>query len=737
MCGITGVLYTSKNLNSNIFTYIYKILYLLQTRGYDSVGLCSFLNTDPKKFVISKYSVDEQDNPNREYIFDLLKNDYNKHTGLCAIGHTRWATVGEKNNSNAHPHISNNSEIVAVHNGHIDNYRDIKNLLEKKNYKFYSKTDSEIIPNYLQYLESENPNMSFLDIIHKLQHKLIGKWAIIVLNNKFPNTIFFCKYRMPLVISKKQNFNKYIIASDPNVFIENVPEYFFLNDYAYGFISTTNLYIQDNNYQVSPLYNDLIDNNFHNFDEKSFVFDFTHQNLDNIFETITNTKYEYTQRNQIIIKESRFSLNFDCISSKATLISESTNSSNHSLQINHQPSAPVNIPKTRKNFVSSNNFSPPSSSFNSPSQSPCNNTNSSSPPYNKKAESYSLSNSPVTSHIINSVYINFSCLDNYKKIFQNAAHLVLVGNHSSFHSCLLIRMIYHQFEIFETIQVINAIEFNIYDIQYLKECIYIVVSQSSENKYIEYFINSIYSLDPQIPIFGIFNNKLGSFVKDKIKTCILLNAGKDFAYSFVKSFISQFFCMYLLGIFIQQEKNRSPNYTICKYIYSDFENNVNFVIKNQHRFKDIAARMVHSDAIFVLGKGELYPVALEISYKLKEISYVKSYGLGYFEMKHGYYNIVSSKSIIIALCDKNKNFNDFRNLIQEIKLETNCFLVIFTNENENFINYPNLNTNICIFEEQHFPSIVYLLASLYICYYLAIQKNMNPDRPRIVKDILN
>jgi glucosamine--fructose-6-phosphate aminotransferase (isomerizing) len=735
MCGIVGVLYTSnnQNKNSNLFSYIYKILYLLQTRGYHSVGLCSLSNVDNKKFVISKYSVDEKDNPTQDYIFDLLKNDYDKHRGICAIGHTRWATIGEKNNVNAHPHISNNLEIVTVHNGHIDNYKELKNFLEKKNFKFYGKTDSEIIPNYLQYLESENPNSSFLEIIQKLQNKLIGKWAIIILNNKFPNTIFYCKYKMPLVISKKHNFNKYIIVSDPNVFIENIPEYYFLNEYSYGFISQTNLYIQDNNYHIYPLYNDLIDNSFHSFDEKSFVFDFTQQNLDNIYETISNTKYEYTQRNQLIIKESRFSFNlFSPNESK----NQDTLTNNNNLSNKYKENVfssstpiiiPIKIPNQGQISFSCNN-------------SPQNSLSQNSSPISIQRIYHSLGasttnnseiNKPMNIDFTKSVYIHFACLDNHKKLIQNANHLVLVGTHSSFHSCMLIKLIYQQLEIFETIQVINALEFNIYDIQHLNDCLYFVVSQSSENKYIEYFINSISSLDNNIPIFGIFNNKLGSFIKDKLKACVLLNAGKDFAYSFIKSFISQYFCMYLLGIYIQQEKNRSAKYNLCKYIYTDFENNINFVIKNQHKFKDIAKQIYNSDCIYILGKGEMYPIALEVSYKFKEIAYIKSFGLSYFELKNGYYNIITNNSIILSFCDKNKNLNDFKNMIQEIKLETNCLLIVFTNENENLINYENKNTTICVFPEQYFPGIIYLLASLYLCYYSAILKNINPDRPRI------
>ncbi len=437
MCGIVGVLHKDSRVDHlksmYIFNYIYKILFLLQTRGYDSVGLCS-LNHTTNEFQISKFSVDDH----KKYIFDLLKNDYYKHEGNVAIGHTRLATTGLKNDKNAHPHISCNGEISVVHNGIITNYLEIMKFLETKNFKFKSKTDSEVIPNYLEYLQKISPKeKSFTDIIGLLQEKLEGKWAILILHKKFPNTIFFCKKNAPMCCSKNLH-DKFVIVSDPSVFIENSDEYYFFLDPCHGNISLQGLNVVNNNFQIFPLLQERIDD----IDTSQI---WTLQNLDNIFETINNTRYEYRIRNNVFIKDTRF----------------------------HK----------------------------------------------------------------DGVLVDFMSLDSFKKIWQEKNNIVFVGYGTSFHSCLSVKNVYQEMEIFDRIDVIDASDFNIYDLTNISNTIYIVVSQSSENKFIENFVTTLMTLNNNVFIIGVFNNQLGQTTINKCNATVLLNSGKDFAYSFVKSFI--------------------------------------------------------------------------------------------------------------------------------------------------------------------------------------------------------
>lgn len=635
MCGIVGVLHKDSKIEHlksvYIFNYIYKILFLLQTRGYDSVGICSF-NNKSNEFKISKFSVDDH----KKYIFDLLKNDYHKHEGNVAIGHTRLATNGEKNDKNAHPHLSFNGDISVVHNGIISNYNEIMTMLESKKFKFNSKTDSEVIPNYLEFLQKVSPkDTSFNDIIGILQERLEGKWACLILHRKIPNTIFFCKKNMPLCCSKNLQ-DKYVLVSDPSVFIENSEEYYFFLDPCHGYISQNGLFVSKNNYQIFPLLHEKIDDV-----DTSHIW--TLQNLDNTFETIHNTRFEYRIRNNVFIKDTRF-------------------------------------------------------------------------------------------HIEGKT-IEYMCLEGYKNVFSETKNIVLVGTGTSYHNCLSIKYVYQEMEIFDRIDVLDASEFNIYDLTYPCKTIYIVVSQSSENKFIENFVSSLISLNNDAIIFGIFNNQLGQLTIKKCKAIILLNSGKDFAYSFVKSFISQYCCMYLLGNYIAQCKSIELSHYIhtCKYMYSELlEKKIHYIIKNQHIAYDIAKNIVKSKLVIFLGKGNMYPICLEAANKVREISYIDSVGLSYHQLKVGYMNIIDENTPIFILINKHKNLLEAKNLIQEIRLETQrCPIHVFTNENDTFTNYINNNIVVHYIQDCYFLNIVYLLKCMYIAYYLAFTQKIHPDRPKI------
>jgi glucosamine--fructose-6-phosphate aminotransferase (isomerizing) len=154
MCGIFGIL--TKLKNHNIYKIIIDGLIQLQNRGYDSSGICVLNNG---KFDIHKYASTNQISSIDKLLSLNLDNNFS--TG---IGHNRWATHGGKTDINAHPHISNDKRFTLVHNGIIENYIELKNLLAKNGYTFYSQTDTEIIVNLISYHYKELKNT--FDAIH-------------------------------------------------------------------------------------------------------------------------------------------------------------------------------------------------------------------------------------------------------------------------------------------------------------------------------------------------------------------------------------------------------------------------------------------------------------------------------------------------------------------------------------------------------------------------------------------
>ena len=130
----------------------------------------------------------------------ILKDNITKINTKIAIGHTRWATHGPKTEINAHPHHSTNKRFYIVHNGIIENYKKIKELLKKENYTFYSQTDSEVIANLIDYYYEKMNNVE--DAISKALSLVEGTYGVSILSTVEPEKIYLVRQGSPLIIAE-------------------------------------------------------------------------------------------------------------------------------------------------------------------------------------------------------------------------------------------------------------------------------------------------------------------------------------------------------------------------------------------------------------------------------------------------------------------------------------------------------------------------------------------------------
>jgi len=204
MCGIFGILLLK---NENIYNFIINGLIQLQNRGYDSAGICVLKD---EHFNIHKYA-----STNDLCAIDKLKSlNLKSDNVFTGFGHNRWATHGIKNDINAHPHLSNNGEFSVVHNGIIENYLELKQLLMKNNYYFKSQTDTEIIVNLIEYNYSVTKNI--YESIQKTIEMLRGTYGLIIQALSEPNTLYCIRNGSPLLIG--QNDDTVIITSEQSGF---------------------------------------------------------------------------------------------------------------------------------------------------------------------------------------------------------------------------------------------------------------------------------------------------------------------------------------------------------------------------------------------------------------------------------------------------------------------------------------------------------------------------------------
>jgi len=213
MCGIVGYCGT-KQAAPILLDGLSKLEY----RGYDSAGLAVRNGDQPIEVVKAKGRLEKLANKT---------NGGNSLKGVCGIGHTRWATHGEPSENNAHPHISDDCNVVAVHNGIIENYSELKDKLQKKGYTFYSETDTEVIVKLIDYYYKKY-NMGPVDALAKTMVRVRGSYALAVMFHDYPEEIWVARKDSPLIIGTGKDES--YVASDVPAILKYTKQVYYIGN---------------------------------------------------------------------------------------------------------------------------------------------------------------------------------------------------------------------------------------------------------------------------------------------------------------------------------------------------------------------------------------------------------------------------------------------------------------------------------------------------------------------------
>jgi len=277
MCGIIGYIGDSK-----ASPILLNGLRRLEYRGYDSAGMAT---VNEGKIEIRK-NVGRIDKIDSELNFEEMN-------GNIGIGHTRWATHGGVTQANAHPHISNNKKIAVIHNGIVENFQELRKFLKGKGFIFYSETDTEVIPNLIEFEMREGKN--FEEAVIAALRRLEGYYAVLVLNED-ERKLIGARNGSPLVAGiDGKNF---FIASDIPAFLEHTKKVMYLYD--------SDVIIFDDSVRVF----NLIENKFVNrtidsieWDlEQAMKGDFDHFMLKEISEQVETVKKAISNDKKIVEK---------------------------------------------------------------------------------------------------------------------------------------------------------------------------------------------------------------------------------------------------------------------------------------------------------------------------------------------------------------------------------------------------------------------------------------------------
>ena len=222
MCGIVGYIG-----NQKAAPILLAGLTKLEYRGYDSAGIA----------VMENGKIEVQKDKGRVSNLYKIKEIENLQ-GTIGIAHTRWATHGVPSKENAHPHTDNTKRFAVVHNGIIENYVELRKELEKEGYSFYSQTDTEVIPNLIQYFydkDEKNDELKIVRAVKNTTDKLIGSYAIEVVSNENPDKMVVVRKDSPLVIGKGSNEN--YIASDIPAILSYTKDFYLLENLEFAMLS--------------------------------------------------------------------------------------------------------------------------------------------------------------------------------------------------------------------------------------------------------------------------------------------------------------------------------------------------------------------------------------------------------------------------------------------------------------------------------------------------------------------
>lgn len=213
MCGIVG--YIGRR---EAYPILINGLHRLEYRGYDSAGV-ALLDGDSLNVYKAKGKVSDLEETAKE----------KDCSGTLGIAHTRWATHGEPSVTNAHPHESESGNLALVHNGIIENYTILREQLQTKGYHFQSATDTEVLVQLIEYYENKH-NCDVVSAVRYALNKVIGAYAIALIDKRHPDTLIAARKSSPLVVGVGNNNSEFFVASDATPIAEYTSHVVYLDD---------------------------------------------------------------------------------------------------------------------------------------------------------------------------------------------------------------------------------------------------------------------------------------------------------------------------------------------------------------------------------------------------------------------------------------------------------------------------------------------------------------------------
>jgi len=601
MCGIVGYIG-----DKQAYPILIKGLKRLEYRGYDSAGI-ALLNGDTKLYKKKGKVADLE-----EYAaqFDT--------TGTIGMGHTRWATHGEPNDVNAHPHISQNKKFVLIHNGIIENYAKLRKKLEEEGYSFESETDTEVLVNLIEFIYLQG-GISAEEAVQLALTKVIGAYGLVITCIDEPDQIIAARKSSPIVIGVGEN--EYYIASDATPIIEYTQSVIYLNNDDVAIIKKNSI-------------------------------------------TIKNIKNEPSLRIQ------KLDLNVDAIEK---------NGYDHFMlkEIHEQPKA---INDTFRGRVAADLKS-----------------------------------------------IRLGGLLNEMDRILKAKRIIIVACGTSWHAGLVGEYLIESLARIP-VEVEYGSEFRYRNPIINKDDVVIAISQSGETADTLAAINL--AKEAGALVLGICN-VVGASIPRETDAGVYTHAGPEIGVASTKAFTAQVTVLTMMAMLFGHEKGvlNDEKYHALIQELVDIPDKIAESLKSDSYIKEISQKFMSASNALYLGRGYLFPVALEGALKLKEISYIHAEGYPAAEMKHGPIALIDENMPVFVLAIKDSSYEKIVSNIQEVKSRKGKVIAIVTKGETPIKGMADYTIEVPDVREELSPLLTVVPLQL-LSYHIAVMRGCNVDQPR-------
>jgi len=602
MCGIVGYIGDREAL-----PVLINGLKRLEYRGYDSAGIAILGN----KASIVKC---------KGKVSDLEKKLNGKlKKGSIGIGHTRWATHGEPNDVNAHPHVSFHGKFIIIHNGIIENYARLRARLEERGVKFKSETDTEVLANLIEYIYEYGHVDAELAVRLALT-KVIGAYGLVIMCVDEPDKLIAARKGSPLVVGVGNE--EYFLASDATPIVEYTKSVIYLNDGDVAII----------------------------------------------------------RKEQLILKTTRNDLTVPAIQELTFNIGEIDKSGYDHFMLKEIFEQPHSIEDTFRGRI--------------------------------HPESYELRLGGLYQVIPRLV---------------EAQRIIIIGCGTSWHAGLVGEYLFEDLARI-SVEVEYASEFRYRNPIINKDDIVIAISQSGETADTLAAIKM--AKERGALVLGICN-VVGSSIPRETDAGVYTHAGPEIGVASTKAFTCQVTVLAMMAILIGRKKGliSDDRYESLVKDFISVPGKIEKILTKAKHIKKIASLYKDSNNALYLGRGYLFPVALEGALKLKEISYIHAEGYPAAEMKHGPIALIDDKMPVVIVATKDSSYEKIVSNIQEVKARNGIVIAVVT-EGDNTIQ--NMADHVIeIPEVEHvFSALLSVVPLQLFSYYIAVLRGCNVDQPR-------